>query len=171
MKKTIRFKIEGETFSVSVEKRGDELLVERGEEAYTVNLLPDDPVVAASELPVGPVPAHPAATAPAATAAPAADTGGSSSTGPTGSSDPAAGSPGTAGARSGQDALSAPMAGIIKKIPVRVGQTVEAGQVVLIMEAMKMDIDVQAEHDGIVAEVAVKQGDTVSAGQSLMIIH
>jgi len=63
------------------------------------------------------------------------------------------------------------MSGVIKEIKVGPGHTVEEGQVVLIMEAMKMDIDVPSPVAGIVAEVSVKPGDTVNAKQQLMVIH
>jgi oxaloacetate decarboxylase alpha subunit len=68
-------------------------------------------------------------------------------------------------------ALHAPMAGVIKEIKVGPGHNVEEGQVVLIMEAMKMDIDVPSPVAGIVAEVSVNPGDTVNAKQQLMVIH
>ena len=63
------------------------------------------------------------------------------------------------------------MAGVIKEIKVGPGHNVEEGQVVLIMEAMKMDIDVPSPVAGIVAEVSVNPGDTVNAKQQLMVIH
>ena len=63
------------------------------------------------------------------------------------------------------------MTGVIKEIKVSPGFNVEQGQVVLIMEAMKMDIDVPSPASGVVSEVLVKVGDTVSAQQKLMVIH
>jgi biotin carboxyl carrier protein len=63
------------------------------------------------------------------------------------------------------------MTGVIKEIKVGPGHSVEQGQVVLIMEAMKMDIDVPSPASGVVAEVLVKAGDTISAQQKLMVIH
>jgi len=68
-------------------------------------------------------------------------------------------------------ALHAPMTGVVKEIKVGPGHNVEQGQVVLIMEAMKMDIDVPSPASGVVAEVLVKAGDTISAQQKLMVIH
>ena len=67
--------------------------------------------------------------------------------------------------------LHAPMTGVIKEIKVAPGHAVEEGQIVLIMEAMKMDIDVPSPVSGVVAEVLVTGGDTVSARQQLMVIH
>ena len=63
------------------------------------------------------------------------------------------------------------MTGMIKELKVADGQRVEKGQVVLIMEAMKMDIDVQAPAVGVVAEISVRQGDNVQARQKLMRIE
>ena len=63
------------------------------------------------------------------------------------------------------------MTGVIKEVKVGPGHTVEEGQIVLIMEAMKMDIDVPSPVAGVVAEVSVKVGDTINAKQRLMVIH
>ena len=71
----------------------------------------------------------------------------------------------------GAGALHAPMTGVIKEIKVGPGYNVEQGDVVLIMEAMKMDIDVPSPASGVVAEVLVKAGDTVNAQARLMVIR
>jgi biotin carboxyl carrier protein len=51
---------------------------------------------------------------------------------------------------------------------VEEGQEIEAGQVVCILEAMKMENHIAATHDGKVASVAVKAGDVVDTGQVLV---
>jgi biotin carboxyl carrier protein len=63
------------------------------------------------------------------------------------------------------------MTGVIKEIRVSVGHNVQKGQVVLVMEAMKMDIDVPTPTAGIVAEVSVRAGESVSAKQQLLVVH
>lgn len=63
---------------------------------------------------------------------------------------------------SGGEAVPAPLAGNIFKVRVADGQAVKQGDVVLVMEAMKMETEVRAARDGIVVRVAVREGDAVS---------
>jgi pyruvate carboxylase subunit B len=72
-----------------------------------------------------------------------------------------------AGADSGSD-IVAPMPGTILAMDVQVGQAVEAGQQVCILEAMKMKNPIRATHAGVVAEVAVQAGQTVAYGARLV---
>nr|MQY76019.1 biotin/lipoyl-binding protein [Spirochaeta sp.] len=65
----------------------------------------------------------------------------------------------------------APLTGVVKEIKAAVGRKVEAGEVVIVMEAMKMDIDIDAQVSGTVQEVYVRQGDSVSANQQLIKIE
>lgn len=66
--------------------------------------------------------------------------------------------------------LSAPLAGNIFKVNVGAGDAVKAGDVVIILEAMKMETEVRATRDGTVAEVKVAVGDTVSVGDTLITV-
>jgi len=66
--------------------------------------------------------------------------------------------------------VGAPMAGNIFKIKVSLGQQINDGDVVLIMEAMKMETEVRSRHTGTVASIDVKEGDAVDVGQSLVTI-
>ena len=72
------------------------------------------------------------------------------------------------GAGSGQVAV--PMQGTIVKVLVEVGQEVEAGQAVCVLEAMKMENQILAEKSGKVAEIKVKAGDTVGSGDVVVVI-
>ncbi|RXE88604.1 sodium-extruding oxaloacetate decarboxylase subunit alpha [Pseudoalteromonas sp. A757] len=69
---------------------------------------------------------------------------------------------------SSSETLNAPLAGNIFKLMVRAGDEVQEGDVVLIMEAMKMETEVRATHSGQVAELLVSEGDSVSAGDAIM---
>ncbi|MEO2267019.1 sodium-extruding oxaloacetate decarboxylase subunit alpha [Pseudoalteromonas sp. YIC-656] len=69
---------------------------------------------------------------------------------------------------SGGETLNAPLTGNIFKVLVKPGQQVNEGDVVVIMEAMKMETEVRALHGGEVAEVLVREGDSVSAGDALI---
>ncbi|WP_440053724.1 sodium-extruding oxaloacetate decarboxylase subunit alpha [Pseudoalteromonas sp. T1lg65] len=64
--------------------------------------------------------------------------------------------------------LNAPLAGNIFKLKVRVGDEVQEGDVVLIMEAMKMETEVRATQSGKITELQVSEGDSVSAGDAMM---
>ncbi len=66
--------------------------------------------------------------------------------------------------------LPSPLAGAIWKVPVSVGDQVAEGDVVIILEAMKMETEVKTPRAGTVTSISVKQGDTVGAGDTLLSI-
>lgn len=66
--------------------------------------------------------------------------------------------------------VAAPLAGTIFKLMTRPGQAVAAGEVVVIMEAMKMETEVRAPRAGTVTEVSVKEGDAVQVGDTLLLL-
>jgi acetyl-CoA/propionyl-CoA carboxylase biotin carboxyl carrier protein len=69
------------------------------------------------------------------------------------------------GGGAGQDAIVSPMQGTVLSVAVADGDHVEAGQVICIVEAMKMENEVHATRDGVVADLAVEPGRSVSSGQ------
>jgi acetyl-CoA/propionyl-CoA carboxylase, biotin carboxylase, biotin carboxyl carrier protein len=71
----------------------------------------------------------------------------------------------------GSGAVSVPMQGTIVKILVEVGQAIEAGAAVVVLEAMKMENHIAAEKSGTVKEIKVKPGDTVGAGDVVVVIE
>ncbi len=66
--------------------------------------------------------------------------------------------------------MTAPLPGLVLRIPVAVGDVVEEGDVVMVLEAMKMETPVSATASGTVQSINVSQGDQVSAGQALITI-
>ena len=64
----------------------------------------------------------------------------------------------------------APMAGTILDVKVSVGQQVNAGDVLFILEAMKLENEVVAEFSGVVKSIAVSKGTAVQNGQVLVVI-
>ena len=68
-------------------------------------------------------------------------------------------------------AITADMQGTILSIAVETGETVSAGEVVCVLEAMKMENDVVAASGGTVAEVAVSAGDSVDMGDTLLVLE
>ncbi|AOA05050.1 MULTISPECIES: acetyl-CoA carboxylase biotin carboxyl carrier protein subunit [Pseudomonas] len=67
--------------------------------------------------------------------------------------------------------IKAPMAGNIWKINVQVGQEINFGDEVIIMESMKMEIPVEADDTGIVKEIRVSENDNVDDGHILIILQ
>ena len=100
---------------------------------------------AAGAAPVAAAPAAPAAPKAAPAAAPKA-------------------APGAAGAV----AVKAPMPGNILDVKVAAGASVKAGDVLVILEAMKMENEIVAPQDGTVASINVNKGDTVNSGDVLV---
>jgi propionyl-CoA carboxylase alpha chain len=67
--------------------------------------------------------------------------------------------------------LLAPMPGTVDRVAVETGQTVEAGQPVLVLEAMKMQHTVSAPYAGVVTEINVKTGAQVASGEVLAVVE
>ena len=67
--------------------------------------------------------------------------------------------------------ITAPLPGVITSVKVKEGEIIKAGQVVAVLEAMKMENDLQAERDGRVKEVKVEKGDSVLEGAVIITIE
>ncbi|MCP4753726.1 MAG: biotin/lipoyl-binding protein [Proteobacteria bacterium] len=103
--------------------------------------IPAAPVVQAPTMPAAPTPA------PVAPAPPAAKT-----------------------ASQGKETITAPIPGSILEVVVKEGDTVQAGQALLKMEAMKMENEINCTVDGTVLSIMVKVGDAVSQGHEMIVI-
>jgi acetyl-CoA carboxylase biotin carboxyl carrier protein len=66
--------------------------------------------------------------------------------------------------------VEAPVTGSVWKVECAVGDVVEDGDVLLILESMKMEIPVEAELDGRVSELLCAEGDAVAEGQPLLVL-
>lgn len=64
--------------------------------------------------------------------------------------------------------VDAVMAGTLFKIEVKVGDSIDFGDVVAILESMKMEIPIEADGAGVVDKIMVQEGDTVDAGTPLL---
>jgi oxaloacetate decarboxylase alpha subunit len=73
-----------------------------------------------------------------------------------------------AGPANPKDGISAPLAGNVWKIVVTQGQRVQEGDLLLILEAMKMENEIIADRDGIIGELLVQEGNKVEIGQILL---
>lgn len=83
----------------------------------------------------------------------------------------AAPAPAPAAAPAGATTVEAPMPGKILNIKVSEGQAVKFGEVVVIMEAMKMETEIVAPADGTVSKILVKAGDSVDTGAALVALN
>jgi len=79
----------------------------------------------------------------------------------------------TAPASSGgaKTSVAAGMPGLIVRIPVKVGDSVKEGDVLVVMEAMKMEMNVEATASGTVSAIKVSQGDQVNAGDEMVVLN
>jgi methylmalonyl-CoA carboxyltransferase 1.3S subunit len=66
------------------------------------------------------------------------------------------------------NAVTAPLAGSVARVLVEEGQEIKAGEVLLVLEAMKMETEITAPKDGKVIQVLVSKGDPVQAGVGLI---
>ena len=79
---------------------------------------------------------------------------------------PAAPKPAQSGSE-GANKVTAPMPGTILDVKVSVGQSVKKGDVICVLEAMKMENDIPAPADGVIASINVQKGATVAANDVL----
>jgi acetyl-CoA carboxylase biotin carboxyl carrier protein len=67
--------------------------------------------------------------------------------------------------------VEAHITGTVWKVEVKVGDTVEEGDTVVILESMKMEMPIEAEDEGTVAEIRCAEGDAVSEGDTLVVLE
>ena len=144
--KEYKYKINGAEYNVTINEVTDTTAqVEVNGESYTVEW----------EKPVAPKPtvvAKPAAQAAKPAAAPAA-------------------APAAQAAPAGGYTIKTPLPGVIIDVKVNVGDTVTKGQTVAILEAMKMENNINTDRDGKVAAIAVAKGETVADGAVLITLE
>lgn len=71
----------------------------------------------------------------------------------------------------GRTVVKAPMPGLVVKVLVAVGASVQKGERLLVLEAMKMENDVKTPRDGTVVAISVKPGEAVNGGAELLVIE
>lgn len=152
--KQYKYKINGAQFDVTIDSiKGNLAKVE-------VNGIPFEVEMQGSSLVEEDLPTHAVATegtapAPAAPAASAA----------------AAPAPAAKGAAGAGTAVKAPLPGVVTKVLVAAGQAVKKGDTVLVLEAMKMENNINADKDGKIAAINVKAGESVLEGTDLVVIE
>ena len=129
-------------YKITLKGRTYEVEVEAGKA-----MLLDEYEAIAPSAPAAPVAAAPAAAAPAAAPAPAA-----------------------AAVTASGEAVNAPMPGTILKVNVTQGQAVKEGEVLCVLEAMKMENEIMAPKSGTVNQVLVQKGAAVDTGAPLVVI-
>ena len=148
-----------------------------GSFTVTIDGKPFQVSVAKADGPAAPVAAAPAAApvaAPAPAPAPAsAPAAAPAAPAPAPAPAPAAApapAPAAAAPAAGETAVNSPMPGSIFKVECSVGQSVKAGDVLIVLEAMKMEIEVSAPVDGTVKSIAVATGATVNTDDLLVVL-
>ena len=118
-----------------------------------------------------PAPAPKAAPAPAPKAAPAPRAAAPAPAAPAPAPAPAPAAPAPAAPAAGSVAVTAPMPGKILGVKLQAGTAVKRGQVILILEAMKMENEIVAPQDGTIASINVAVGDMVEPGATLATLN
>ena len=158
--KEYKYKINGNEYSVAIiDLEGDKAAVEVNGVSYQVDILTEG-YTAPAPRPA----AKPAAPAPAPAAAPAAP---APAPQPIAPAAPAAEPAAPAGKGT---AVQSPLQGVILDLKVAVGDQVKAGQTVAILEAMKMENNINAECDGVITAIKVAKGDNILEGSDIVII-
>ena len=67
--------------------------------------------------------------------------------------------------------VEAHITGTVWKIEVQIGETVQEGDTVVVLESMKMEMPVEAEDPGVVREILVEEGQSVSEGDTLVVLE
>ncbi|MCF0244271.1 MAG: acetyl-CoA carboxylase biotin carboxyl carrier protein subunit [Bacteroidaceae bacterium] len=137
-----KIKVNGTAYEVETEEKLHAMPTQSAPVAKPVVAHVAAPVAAAPVVAVAPV----VAAAPVAAAAPAA--GGGSGT-----------------------KVTAPLPGTITEVKCSVGQAVKSGDVVIVLEAMKMQNNIEAECNGTIKEILVGKGDSVMEGSPLVVIE
>ena len=149
--KQYNYKVNGVDYEVTINSiKGQVASVE-------VNGMPFNVEIIGSALAEGDLPTMGTATPVAASPAPAKA-----------EAKPAA--PATKGAAGEGTPVKAPLPGVVTKVLVAEGDAVKKGDVVLVLEAMKMENNINADRDGKIVEIKVNKGDSVLEGADLVII-
>ncbi|MGZ6695427.1 MAG: acetyl-CoA carboxylase biotin carboxylase subunit [Solirubrobacteraceae bacterium] len=96
--------------------------------------------------------------------------GADNGTAPAGAPKPQRAQRADSGGGGGADELVSPLQGNMWKVLVEAGQAVEEGQLVCIIEAMKMENEITAHKAGVIADLAVKEGDAIASGATIAVI-
>ncbi|MBR5906451.1 MAG: biotin/lipoyl-binding protein [Bacteroidales bacterium] len=143
--KTYKFKINGKEYSVDINGiEGTNASVSVNGVAYDVELENEVPAAVSASGSVAPASAPAQPSAPVAAAAPVSVNGGAGTV------------------------VKSPLPGVIISIDVKEGQAVKKGQKVAVLEAMKMENEIQADADGTVTAILVSKGDSVLEGAEIL---
>ena len=145
--KEYKYSINGNEYTVAViDLDGNTAAVEVNGTSYKVDILGEELNITPRPAAKPAAPVAPAPQPQAATPAPVAQTAGN-----------------------GKPILS-PLPGVILDLKVNVGDQVKEGQTVAILEAMKMENNINAEHDGVVTAIKVNKGDSILEGAEILLI-
>lgn len=159
-----RVEIRGKDFIIDVEEfAADRFAVMVGNQSYEVTLAGDEDLPGATITP-GIAPTHGGAARQASPSARIA----TRTEGSTAATEDTSGAAQRRPASGGAATLSAPMPGVIVELTVGPGDTVERGQTIAILDAMKMQNNIKSPHAGTIAEVYVAVGQGVGHGEPIV---
>lgn len=143
--KTYRITVNGNPYDVTVEETNGQAPIAATETPRTPNVS-SEMLSGTSRTP------SPTANAPAKTEAPKQETPKPSS--------------GT-----GSVKVNSPLPGSIFKVPVKVGENVKKGQVIIVIEAMKMENEILAPSDGTISSIEISEGSSINTGDLLLTMN
>ena len=159
--KEYKYSINGNEYTVAViDLDGNTAAVEVNGTSYKVDILGEELNITPRPATKPAAPVAPAPQPQAAAPAPVAQTAPAEQ--------PVAPAPAQP-AGNGKPILS-PLPGVILDLKVNVGDQVKAGQTVAVLEAMKMENNINAEHDGVVTTIKVNKGDSILEGAEILLI-
>jgi biotin carboxyl carrier protein len=148
--KELKLEIEGKEYAVNIDEFGPhEAVITVNGKTYKVGLKDLGEQISVANVRLN-VPAASSSAAPAASSPPSAE---------------------SSGQESGSAQVLAPLPGLIVNVMVKVGDQVKAGQKIMVMEAMKMENDINSGINGTVKTLNVKSGDNISEGDILAVIE
>lgn len=160
--KEYKYSINGNEYTVAViDLDGNTAAVEVNGTSYKVDILGE-------ELNITPRPAAKPAAPVASAPQPQAAAPAPAQTAP--AEQPAAPVPAPAQPAGNGKPILSPLPGVILDLKVNVGDQVKAGQTVAVLEAMKMENNINAEHDGVVTAIKVNKGDSILEGAEILLI-
>ena len=145
--KSYKMKINGNEYEVAVKDfAGHQVEVEVNGKAYTVELVEAEKKATTTIHRAAPIPSPAPTATPTQTPAPQSSVGNASGV------------------------VRSPLPGVVLEIKVAVGSAVKRGDIILVLEAMKMENNIAADRDGTITAILVNKGDSILEGASLVTI-
>jgi glutaconyl-CoA decarboxylase len=163
VKREITLRIGNDEVTFVASRSGQRIVIEHDGHTYDVELVSDKTIGSADAIQASTA-ARPERAAPSPAAASPPKTGGVAGVAGSGLQT------GTATVPTGSAHIAAQMAGVVREVLIQPGNRVRAGEKIVVLEAMKMEIDVYSPADGTVEDVLVSVGQNVVGGEPLALL-